>query len=445
MTWGRRLARVTLGTLSILAPLAVVVAGALGARWLISGRELPVRVEREARATFVEVVPIRAETHRPTIRQRGTVRAYRQVSVQAQVGGRVVAQSEGLLPGGILSKGDLLVRIDPRDYETIVQQEKANLARAQFDLKVEEGRQVVAAREWGLLKESIETNALSQELALRKPHLAEKKAAVEAAQSRVRKAKIDLERTELRAPFNAVVLEEAVEIGQLVNPQAMVARLVCIDEFHIEVSLRLDQLAWVSVPGRGSDGGSPVRVILGVDQEHGVVREGEVVLLLGDVEMGRMARLLVSVRDPLGVLAGKHLAAPLLVGELVEVEIDGPEIENLVAVPRQAEREPGRVWVKTGADLLAVREVERVFGTDGDILVRNSFEPGDQLITSAPPVAIPGMRLTTEETERQRAAPYGDTKVEGGPSKRSSGTSPQMSVEPATAVDGVANRDDDEA
>jgi len=399
------LAKIAVGTISLLVPLAIVAVAVVGARFLIAGRKEPPRTEREARPTFVEVLAVEAQARPVTLSAFGTVQAHREVTVQAQVAGRVVEQHEKLLRGGILMKGDVLVRIDPRDYKLAVQQEDATLAKARFDLKVEEGRQVVASREWTLLESSIERNPLSEELALRKPHLEEKKAQVRAAESRLERARIDFERTELRAPFNSVALEESVEVGQLVSSQSIIARLVCIDEFHVEASIALSDLRWVRVPGRGGPSGSRARIVYDVGGGRKATREGEVVRLLADVDpTGRRARVLVAVTDPLGVLTQTHLDAPLLVGEWVKVEIEGPEIEDAVLIPRPAVRADGRIWVRTAAGTLAVRAVESLFKTEEHEFVRNSFEAGDEIITSALEVAIPGMALVTVDTLSTPAA-----------------------------------------
>ncbi|MEM7164226.1 MAG: efflux RND transporter periplasmic adaptor subunit [Planctomycetota bacterium] len=393
----RPLAGFLLGLLRFLVPVVIIAVGIIGARIMMAGRQDPPRAERDARATFVETIPVVAQTRRVTLSAYGTVQADRSVDLQAQVAGRVTEQSDQLQRGGIVKAGDMLVQIDRSDYELALQQEEAALAKAEFDLKLEQGRQVVAGREWKLLESTIEKNPLSEELALRKPHLAERQAAARAANSRVDKAKLDLERTTLRAPFNAVVLDENVEIGQLINTQSLVARLVCIDEFHVEVSIPLRDLSWVQIPGRGGSAGALVQLVHEVAEGQTVERTGEVVRLLGNVDpTGRMARVLVAVKDPLGVLTNTNLDSPLLVGEYLKVRIEGPDVEGLVAVPRRAVRERDQVWVKTTDDLLAIRQLDPIYATATEVMVQNNFEAGDEIVTTALEFAVPGMPLTTE-------------------------------------------------
>jgi len=399
MKWKTLAARIVVGTFRALLPLVILAAGTLGAITLIRNRPEVPRVEREAGPTPVQVQPVDPGPEAIRVQGFGTVQPYREVVVRPQVGGLVVEQNEDLLRGEILDEGERILRIDPRDYRYSVEQEKAAVTRAEFELKVEQGRQVVARREWSLLDDTVEKNELSDELALRKPHLAEKKAALEAAKSRLERAKLDLERTEIVSPFRALVVDESVDVGQLVEPQTRIARLVDASEFHVQVSLPAADLEWIRFPDR--DGrGSPARVHRDKGDGRSIVFEGSVVQLVGDVDpVGRMARVLVSVEDPLGLDADEPLHAPLLLGEYVRVEIEGPTLESVVRVPRSAVHPGDVVWVMDREDRLAFRAIDVVFGNVESVLVRDTFEPGDALITSALGAPVPGLRLRVESPE----------------------------------------------
>ena len=387
-------ARWVYGLLKFLLPVLLLIIGVLGAKQLITGRERPKAAERPPAAKYVEVVPV-TKTARPfALSAYGTVQAHRAVTLQAQVMGPVIEQHPDLQKGAIIAEGDLIAQIDPRDYEAAVAQESAALTTARFNLKVEEGRQVVAKREWALLDRSVESTELSEELALRKPHLEEKQALVAAAESRLARAQLDLERTELRAPFAALVIEESIEVGQLVTQNSVVARLICVDEFHIEASIRVGDLQWVQFPDAEHPTGAAVKISNNVSGGDALVREGRIVGLLGEVDPGgRMARVLIEVTDPLGMKSRQPF--PLLVGEYVSVEIEGPTLSDVVVIPRAGMREGDEVWVMDRENRLAVRSVKRIFATANEVIVEHRFEEGDQVIVSALQVPLPGMLLTT--------------------------------------------------
>ena len=385
--------------LKVVLPILVIGLALLGAQALMFlGPTVP-KTAREVKPTFVEVLTARARDEQAVIVAYGTVQDHQRLIVKPEISGRVVKLNPRLVIGETLNKGAALLQIDPRDYRVAVDEQRAALAKAEFDLKVELGNQAVAKREWSLLNPSAgEVNTLSRQLALRRPHLKEKRIALTAARSRLRKAQLDLRRTVLRAPFNALVLDESVEIGLLINTRSSVATLVGTDEFRVQVSVPIRQLEWIAFPGAGHPQGSPVRVIRERGSSEPVVRQGTVVELLGDVtQNGRMAQVLVSITDPLELAQPAQARQPLLLGEYVRVEIEGPELRDVIVLPRNAIREGTRVWVKNAGNELDVRPVGIVLSRKDTVLINQGIRDGEEIITSQLPAAIPGLPLQTIE------------------------------------------------
>jgi hypothetical protein len=137
-----------------------------------------------------------------------------------------------------------------------------------------------------------------------------------------------------------------------------------------------------------------------------VVRHGTVVELLGDVtQNGRMARVLVSIADPLELEKPARVRRPLLLGEYVRVEIEGPELHDVIAVPRDVIREGTRVWVKNAENQLEVRPVEVVLSRKDAVLISQGLRDGEEIITSQVPAAIPGLLLQTLDEPPSSAGP----------------------------------------
>ncbi len=381
--------------LKVALPILVIGLALLGAQALMFlGPTVP-KTEREIKPTFVEVLTARARDEQAVIVAYGTVQVHQRLIVKPEISGRVVKLNPRLVIGETLNKDAALLQIDPRDYQVAVDEQRAALAKAEFDLKVELGNQAVAKREWSLLNPSAgEVNTLSRQLALRRPHLKEKRIALTAARSRLRKAQLDLRRTVLRAPFNALVLDESVEIGLLINTRSSVATLVGTDEFRVQVSVPIRQLEWIAFPGAGHP--SAVQVIRERGSNEPVVRQGTVVELLGDVtQNGRMAQVLVSITDPLELAQPAQARQPLLLGEYVRVEIEGPQLHDVIVLPRDAIREGARVWVKNAGNELDVRPVEIVLSRKDTVLINQGIRDGEAIITSQLPAAIPGLPLQT--------------------------------------------------
>ncbi len=400
--------------------LVVVGAGAGLGLVLIKMKKPPRTRPPKSEGTLVEVITVANSDHPARIEVMGSVIPARELELKAEVGGRVVEQSDRLVPGSVFSKvGELVCRIDSRDYVAALEGKKAQLAQARTGLKVEEGRGLIAKREWEMLKKEVGGGKAQEELALRKPQLAQARAAVKAAESAVAKATLDLERTSIKVPFPAVVRTEFIEIGQLLSPQTPIARLVGAEKFWVQCSVPTDRLAHIAMPGADGTGGASAEVVQEMPEGRKVVRGGSVLRLLPALDpVGRMARLLVEVEDPLGLKTeGTTSVPPLLLGSYVRVYIAGPTFSKVVALPRGALREGSRIWVMNNDDKLEVRKAQVSWLTREKILLGGGLSAGERVVTSSISGAYPGMvlRLPGMKAAEQ---PSGDGKPEAGGAAR---------------------------
>ncbi|MCF7817125.1 MAG: efflux RND transporter periplasmic adaptor subunit, partial [Kiritimatiellales bacterium] len=318
----------------------------------------------------------------------GTVVPNEEVMLRARVGGEVVSTAPEFLEGGLFKKGDPILEIDPADYKLALAAAASALETARFNYKLELGRQDVAKREWALLKTDDATE-MERELALRIPHLAASKAALEAAEATVEKTRLDLARTDIRAPFNAVVLGANVNEGSQASQQDVLAHLAGTDAYWVIVSIPVDRLGWVAIPG------SKAKLVSTSD----AVREGRVIKLFGDLEeKGRMARLLVEVEDPLCLKPENKGGKPLLLGEYVRVEIDGRTLRNVYSIPRKALHGNTQIWIATPDNTLDIREVDVLWRDAQQVLIHDGLSADEQLIVSDLTAPIQGMDVNTGTT-----------------------------------------------
>jgi len=244
--------------LKVALPIALLVGGGGLAVGLMETGPKAARQAPTRQAKLVEVTPVRVDRATVTVHAMGTVTADRQVDLRPQVGGRVSWVSDEFMPGGILGAGDPLLRIDPKDFELVVRQKAAALATAESNLKIEQGQQSIAKREYELLGETIKPE--DRELVLRQPQLATVQAAVDTAKSTLEQARLDLARTHVTAPFNAVVQSRDVNLGTQVSTTTSLTTLVGTDAYLVEVAVPVDQLKWLRVPHKNGEAGSAVRV-----------------------------------------------------------------------------------------------------------------------------------------------------------------------------------------
>ena len=371
-------------------PSGILLGGIAVAALMASHEPEAVRSAEGATIPRVDVTVAEATGEPAIVEANGVVMPARQVSITPEVAGRIVSTSDRLMPGGRFDADDVLARIDARDYQLAIIQDESRVQQAELELELERGRGTIAAREWELLGDGIVGGSGDAPgLALREPQLASAERAVDAARSGLERARLELQRTELRAPFNAIVLDEALEVGQRVSPTSPVLTLAGTDRFWVRVSVPVERLAYLGIPGVNAEEGSPAQVVHRAAGEVVARREGRVLRLLGELEpRTRTAQLLVGVDDPLVASDG---GLPLLPGAFVQVSIEGPAVEDAVRVPRVALRDGSDVWVVGDDETLTRRAVDVGWRTAEYLFLVGGVEPGERVVTSPLSTPIEGM------------------------------------------------------
>ncbi|NNJ94976.1 MAG: efflux RND transporter periplasmic adaptor subunit [Halobacteria archaeon] len=379
-------------------PVSVLLAGAVVAVVLMQTGPSAKREPPPRQARLVETEPVVFGTARTRIEAMGTVIPAEFVTLQPQVSGEIIAVSDDLEPGGLLRAGDELLRIDPQDYELAVLQRESEVAQAESALRLELGQQAIAKREFELLNETMEEE--DRDLVLRKPQLESVRAQLALARASLKKAKLDLQRTRVTAPFNAIVESRPVEVGSRVTMTNTLATLAGTDTCWVEVSVPVKELQWISVPRGNEATGSRVRISNPAAWGEGVSREGRVIRLVGDLEKeGRMARLIVEVDDPFALEPESSDRPIMLMESYVSVEIEGRQLEDVAAIAREHLRDGDRLWIMGADDTLEIRKVDIAFRGHDRIFVTQGVEGGERLVVTdlAAPVAGMPLRMKGEE------------------------------------------------
>ncbi len=382
------------GPLAWVGPIVVLVIGGFAAGWLVKNAPRTQPIEEARPPKTVTTVVVDPQVERIAVVSQGTVIPSRRVVLQPQVRGLIVRQHPALIPGGTIAKGEELLGIDRADYEIALVAEDAALEEARYELELERGKQVVAKREFAILLGELAESGANRSLVLREPHLRRAEAKMRNATNQIARARLDLERTSVITPFNVLVVDESVELGQLTERGSPVATLVGTDEFWVQANVSLDMLHWIRFPREGQEG---ALVMLKIETGNGspIRREGRVVRLLGDLDSkGRMARVLISIEDPLN-LRQQEDRLPLLLGTYVRAEIDAGELENVLTIERTMLREDDRIWVVDTNSQVQIRDVKVRWRREKTVIIDNVIKPGEVLIAGGIRVALPGMKVVS--------------------------------------------------
>lgn len=338
-------------------------------------------------AALVETVTVERGTYSPQLTMLGTVEPAQQIVLSPRVSGQVSGLSPKFVPGGMVREGDLLLQIDPADFQNALSISQSELLQAQASLEIEQGRQTLARKELALLADTIE--GMNRALVLREPQIASIKAEVKAAEAAVQRAKLDLERASVFAPFDAHILSRSVNVGSQVTPGDELAQLVGIEQYWVMAAVPVRSLQWVQFPQSGGKG-SAVSLRNPDTWPEGTERHGYVARMIGALDQQtRLARVLITVPDPLG---RNENAPPLILGSLLETRIEGRPIEDVVRLSRNYVRERDTVWVMNDGKL-EIRDADIAFRDAEYAYIRDGLQSGEEVVTTTLATVAEGIGL----------------------------------------------------
>ena len=353
------------------------------------------RLEKRKSPTAVPVVQtvnIKTGSRSVIIRGEGTVRPLKEIRLVPQVGGEIVFVSPNLVNGGEFEKDDTLLRIDPVDYRLAVTLAEAKVKEAESDLEMALEETTAAREEWHLHYNGGSKSAQKPPpLVAKEPQLAAARARLEGDRADYRKAVLNLERTELKAPFSGRVSEESIDIGQYVSPGQSIANLYSTEAAEIVLPLEDKKLFWFHVPGFTSGNGPGSEAIIRADIA-GLKRtwSGRVMRVEGKLdEQTRMINVVVRVKNP---YSGKP---PLAMGLFVIVDIKGSTIFDAAVIPRAALRQGDVVWVVKNNGRLHFRKVDVARIQGEKVLIKSGLVNGDTVVISSLEVVSDSMTVRT--------------------------------------------------
>ncbi|MCB1237750.1 MAG: efflux RND transporter periplasmic adaptor subunit [Verrucomicrobiae bacterium] len=421
----------------ILLPLLILGAAGTVVWWLVKTKPEPMQHEVAAPVTRVEATRLRPETFPVYLETRGVVRPRTETTLIPEVSGRVIEVSPSFRQGGFFEEGEILLKIDPVDYEAAVVIAESNVAQARTALEEERARGEQAMENWKRLGKSGEPS----DLVLRKPQFAEMEARLKASDAELARARRDLERTTLKAPYAGRVLEQNVDVGQFVNTGTQLGRVFAIDYVEIRLPLSNRQLAFADLPElyRGNVAKAPEHPLSGEPDVSiradigGQPAEwsGNVVRVEGAIDQRtRQLFVVAQVDDPY-----RHAGdgkPPLKVGLFVDASLRGKTLDDVFVLPRGAVRAGGEVIVITAENRIRRQKVEPVW-SDRDHVVIPGEEAGLKAgdIVCLTPLAFPANgapvlpTIDGEPPSKEFTGP--------GPGPAAPGIKPKAPTTPSTA------------
>lgn len=343
----------------------------------------------------VEVQELERRPYRVRLQSYGAVQPRTRSMLVAQVFGEITSINDSLRTGGFFEKGEVLLNIDQRDYLANVKIAEGSLLEAKQALAQEHARASQALEDW----KRLDNRGKAPPLVLRKPQLAAAEARVVSAQSALDKARLELERTHIIAPYAGRVMTKLVDQGQVVNRNSPLAEIYAVDYVEVRLPLRNRDLSFINLPEnyRFDAGGTASGPLVTIYSElgGGTAWDGRVVRTEGAIdEKARQLHVVAQVDDPFGIHTRDK--APLKIGQYVTAEVEGRLVQDALLIPAGAIYQGSYVYIVEDGILLR-REIDVAWQNRSEALVAGGLDEGNLLVltplgqvTSGVPVTIAG-------------------------------------------------------
>lgn len=327
----------------------------------------------------------------PVVSQ-GSIKAKTYIKLVAQVNGRITHVAKLKINGGFFKKDDLLLSIDDTDYRLAMSRAKAKVAAAKQQLirvETEAGQAKFDLQQIG------RDPSKSTSYALREPQLAEANANLQAAQADLEIARLQMQRTNVTAPFDGRVISKQVDIGQFVSSGTLLADIYSTEKVIVRLPLSLQKTELLGIKLRNNEHLVNDMEIKLISEYASKKYQWQAKLSHTEGELdarNRLVYLVAEVDSPYDKVELFADRPPLTPGMFVKAELTGLDIE-IIKLPRTALRYGGKIWLIDELDQLQKREVEILSKDRESVYIKSGLQPGDRVIINAIDYPLQGMKL----------------------------------------------------
>ena len=385
----------------VIMPLLVISAGI--AATLIMGALKDKPEEKEDVVKAIPVLTARAQTENVTltVNVQGEVQPRTEINLVPQVSGKITYMSPKFIEGGKFKKGDLLVRIDPREFELRLIQARANIAQNETLLTREKSEADLALSDW----KDLGRGGTPTPLTLRAPQMAEAAAKLEAARAQFDEAQLQLDRTALYAPFTGRVTVRHIDSGEFVSAGTRVGEIYSTDVMDVKLPMTNENLRQAGLRLGYETSAKIPAIPVGLSANvAGVLSQWDGEIVRTDSRFDSETRVLFAyaeVKDPFGA---QH-KMPLAPGLFVEGSVTGQVLKGVVTVPRAALRGEDRVYVATDDNTLTIRTVTVLSSNRDRVVIGSGVNAGEAVITSPIRGVTEGKKITLANSAQQSTPP----------------------------------------
>lgn len=367
--------------------LTVLVAG-FGLALLIATSEPEMATQvREPILRTVRAMEANETSEHLVISSQGTVEPRSQSELIPEVSGRVEWLSPALVGGGIFTEGEVLLRIESADYDSALQRAEAVTDRSEVEVEFtrDELERLQKLHSQKLASES-QLDSAARAARIAEANLIDSRAALE-------QSRRDLARTQFKAPFDGMVRNEKVDLGQFVSRGTNIGTIYATDYVEVRLPIAADQMRYLGIPlahrGQIPEDSRPPVTVSAEFGDASLIWEGE--LVRTEAEIDQRSRMIYGV---VRIEMTPSEDSPLIpVGLFVQAEIQGRLVEDIVRLPRSAMRDNDQVLVIDSENRLRFRTVSVLRLEHDEVLISSGLEDGELVCISAIQTVVDGMHV----------------------------------------------------
>lgn len=381
-------------------PILIIIIGLIGFVGMASMAQQPEKKPTTNLATLVDVVPMTPSDITLSIATQGTIVPRTETITVSEVSGMVLNTSNRFKVGGFFKKGDVLLEIDPITYDVALLEAQARLESKQAELIEQEARAKQAEEEWGLTGRTLQEAPV---LALRLPQLKKAQAEVKAAKADLKEAQIKLAKTRIIAPYDSIITEKYVDIGQFVSTNSQLAKLIAVDYAEVRLPIKQKDIHFIDLPkiNAHNDTSHSVIITSTLGNEtlswHSFITRYEGVVN----DSSRVHYLVAQINDPYNLFNNEQ-DEELRIGMFVKANVKGKTLTDVIKLPRTALYAANKINTITDDNKLDIINVDVVRSDTDFIYIRNNIKTNHRLILTKISTAVQGMSLRVKgESEPQ--------------------------------------------
>lgn len=368
-------------TLLKILPFIILVAVATAIAYMYSSTPEPQKRQKFEKPIVVKIFDVVAQDIQTNVDSYGNIEAKTTGNLVSQVSGLITQISPNLETGGRFKKGDVLAQVDDNDYRIEVTIAQAELANAQLALQQEQAQAQQARINWN----KINPNKKPSDLVIRKPQVDSAKAKLDAAKARLEKAKLALKRTKITAPYDGRVITKNTDIGQLVTPNATVARIFSSKALEVRLPVPANRVRFLP-----DDFSKKATIELTADFGN-FSKSWEAQLDRSDSTIdGNTRQWFVTATIDGSLLASDPY---LKVGQFVNAKILGKTLSDAIVIPSSALYDNNLVYLYLNGRL-ARRSVDVYWQGNGQSVIASGLDVGDKVISSPLSFVSEGAKLS---------------------------------------------------